>query len=109
MHLLPRVWTPADTLPERVIRDRAPYNAWARAGQLVAVPRKTIDYDWAAMALAEEGARMNIRQINYDRWGIKRFQLQSDDIGQRLDLRPLLGAERRHESRRGLLETLKAA
>ena len=35
VHLLPRAWTPSDTLAERVLRDRAPYDAWVRAGPLV--------------------------------------------------------------------------
>ena len=34
VHLLPRAWTPADTLAARVPRDRAPYDAWVRHGQL---------------------------------------------------------------------------
>ena len=33
---------------ERAIRDRAPYDAWVRHGQLTAVPGTAIDYDWIA-------------------------------------------------------------
>ena len=32
VHLLPQVWTPADTLTERSLTDRAHYDVWAREG-----------------------------------------------------------------------------
>ena len=70
VHLLPRAWTPADTLAERMLHDRAPYDAWVRGGQLTAVPGKAIDYDWVAAALGEAGAQHEHRQVNYDRWRI---------------------------------------
>src|SRR5580765_7895940 len=81
VHLLPRIWTPADTLAERMLHDRAPYDAWVRADQLFAVPGKAIDYDWVAVALADAGAQMNLRQVNYDRWGIKQFKQVLDRLG----------------------------
>lgn len=89
VHLLPRVWTPADTLAERMLYDRAPYDAWVRAGQLAAVPGKAIDYDWVAMELAEAGSRMNLRQVNYDRWGIKQFSQALDRLGISAPLEPM--------------------
>jgi phage terminase large subunit-like protein len=81
VHLLPQVWTPADTLTERSLTDRAHYDVWAREGQLTAVPGKAIDYDWVATALADAGAKMNVRQVNYDRWGIKQFKQTMDRLG----------------------------
>jgi len=61
VHLLPQAWTPADTLAERMLYDRAPYDAWVRGGQLTAVPGKAIDYDWVATALADAASQMNLR------------------------------------------------
>ena len=89
VHLLPRAWTPADTLTERRLYDRAPYDAWAREGQLTAVPGKAIDYDWVAIALAEAGASMNLRQVNYDRWNIKQFKQTIDRLGITAPLEPM--------------------
>jgi len=89
VHLLPRVWTPADTLAERMLHDRAPYDAWVRADQLFAVPGKAIDYDWVAVALADAGAQMNLRQVNYDRWGIKQFKQVLDRLGIVAPLEPM--------------------
>jgi phage terminase large subunit-like protein len=70
VHLLPRAWTPADTMAAHAQRDRVPYDAWHRQGQITAVPGTAIDYDWVAQALGEAAARMNIARINYDRWRI---------------------------------------
>src|SRR4029077_3948009 len=81
VHLLPRAWTPGDTLAERMLYDRAPNDAWVRAGQLTAVPGKAIDYDLVATALAEAVEQMNLRQVNYDRWGIKQFAQVLDRLG----------------------------
>ena len=71
IHLLPRAWTPDDTLVTRAQRDRAPYDVWARNGHLITVPGTTIDYDWVAQALADDtGGGMNVIRLNYDRWRI---------------------------------------
>jgi len=89
VHLMPRAWTPGDTLNERMHNDRAPYDAWVRADQLTAVPGKAIDYDFVATALAEAGERMNLRQVNYDRWGIKQFSQVLERLGISAPLEPM--------------------
>ena len=89
VHLLPRVWTPADGLAGRVIRDRAPYDAWARHGQLTAVPGTAIDYDWIAYALGEDAARMNIVRLNYDRWRIEILRQALARLGVAMPLEPM--------------------
>ena len=89
VHLLPRAWTPGDTLAERALNDRAPYDAWVRGGQLTAVPGKAIDYDWVATALGEAGEQMNLRQVNYDRWAIKQFKQTLDRLGISVPLEPM--------------------
>ena len=88
VHLLPRTWTPGETLVERMLYDRAPYDAWVRAGHLTAVPGKAIDYDFVAVALADAGAEMNLRQINFDRWGIKQFNQTLERLGISAPLEP---------------------
>jgi phage terminase large subunit-like protein len=70
IHIMPRAWTPAETIAERIITDRAPYDVWVRKGQLTAVPGAAIDLDFVAQELGELSARMNIVQVNYDRWRI---------------------------------------
>ena len=71
VHLWPRVWTPGDTLQDRVARDRAPFDAWAAKGLLTAVPGTSIDYDWVAAQIGADVGAMNIVRVNYDRWRIE--------------------------------------
>ena len=89
VHLLPKAWTPADTLAERVIKDRAPYDAWVREGDLFAVPGATIDYDYVAQLLGEDAARMSIARLNYDRWRIELLRQALGRYGVGLPLEPM--------------------
>jgi phage terminase large subunit-like protein len=89
IHLQAKAWTPADTLAERVIKDRAPYDAWARNGDLIAVPGATIDFDYVATFLGEEAARMNIVRLNYDRWRIELLRQALARHGVGLPLEPM--------------------
>lgn len=68
--LLPFAWTPKDTIAERTRRDRAPYDAWEREGYLLTSPGSAVDYDFVAYQTAEFTNRMNVVQVNYDRWRI---------------------------------------
>jgi phage terminase large subunit-like protein len=71
IHLWPFAWTPQETVAARTHRDRAPYDAWVREGQLLETPGSTVDYDFVAFELAKIAARMNLVQVNYDRWRIE--------------------------------------
>lgn len=74
-----RFWTPADTLQERERNDRVPYDAWVRAGHLIAVPGRAIDYsfvvedlkDWITAATA----------LAFDQYRMKDFIRAMDDAG----------------------------
>jgi phage terminase large subunit-like protein len=70
VHVWPHFWTPADTLRDRAARDRAPYDAWARGGQLNAVPGVTIDYEFVARKIADIAGKCDLRTVNYDRWRV---------------------------------------
>jgi phage terminase large subunit-like protein len=74
VHLLPTVWTPADTLLARGQRDRAPYGAWAKEGFFTTVPGKVLDYDFLAVRTGELAGAMDIERIAYDRWNIDVFK-----------------------------------
>ena len=60
-----------------------------RSGHLIAVPGTTIDYDWIAQALGEDGASMNIARLNYDRWRISILQQSLARFGIAVPLEPL--------------------
>jgi phage terminase large subunit-like protein len=60
-------WLPRDGLHERSIRDRHPYDTWARQGLLELTPGPTIDYDYLAGYLRDRVfAQFNIEKIAYD-------------------------------------------
>lgn len=89
VHLLPFAWTPGDTLFERSQRDRAPYDAWVRQGQLIATPGPAIDYEWIALALGNLSGSMNVARIAYDRWRIKQLKEILARLGIALNLEPM--------------------
>jgi phage terminase large subunit-like protein len=72
--LKPYVFTPEIGLAEREHLDRAPYQMWVRQGYMIAVPGKTISYDWVAQYLMLELQGCTIATIQFDRWGIEHFK-----------------------------------
>jgi len=75
--VLPRFWIPEDSIYIRSRRDRVPYEAWLRAGLVVATPGNVIDYDWILHDVEQLRDVYELVQIAFDRWGSK-------DIMQRL-------------------------
>lgn len=88
VHLAPHVWTPADTLRERGMRDRAPYPTWAEQGFLIPVPGKVLNYDFLAAGIGELLGTMELDRIAYDRWRIEVFRQSLARLGVLLDLVP---------------------
>jgi len=83
VHLLPFVFAPEEGLLARAARDRAPYDAWAAAGDLILVPGATVNYEWVVewlmrrtMALGFEPAT-----IEFDPWRIDDLRREADKIG----------------------------
>ena len=75
-------WTPADTLAERAIRDKVPYELWVEQGWLNAAPGKVIGFDFVAARIAEVSSLYNIRSLAYDTYGFnKHFEPQLDALG----------------------------
>ena len=54
---------------ERVRRDKVPYDAWVRDGQVVATEGNVIDYGVIERDIKQLGEEYNIREIAFDRWG----------------------------------------
>ena len=81
VHLMPRAWTPAASVAERTLRDRAPYDAWVRGGLIEAVPGPAIDYAWVATELAEVAGKMPLTRVAYDRWRIELLRKELTEIG----------------------------
>jgi phage terminase large subunit-like protein len=74
-------WTPADTMAERALKDQAPYDVWAAAGHLTAIPGKTIRLDFIAARIGEIGGEFRIRTLAYDRYSYRRLAECLDEQG----------------------------
>lgn len=64
--ILPRFWTPADTLTERAERDRAPYGRWVEQGFLFATPGNRVDYRAIVEQLIADAARFRFHDVAFD-------------------------------------------
>lgn len=85
-HVKPYFWTPAQGLRERALRDRAPYDVWARDGFLRTTPGPSIDYEAVVADLAEIVSDWNVEAVAFDRWRIDVFKKELDRAGLALPL-----------------------
>lgn len=103
-------WTPGDTLAERALRDKAPYDIWAEQGWLNAPPGKTVRMDFVAARLAEVATEYLPQTVAYDRYAFKRFEEECDSLGLTLSFAEHpQGGKRRARPTEEALEAAKAA
>jgi phage terminase large subunit-like protein len=83
VHLLPFVFSPTEGMAERENRDKAPYTAWVKAGQLVAVPGKVLDYEWVSEWLRLKLGELGISpsSVQFDRWRINEMKQAAERAG----------------------------
>lgn len=67
-------WTPLDTLKDRAKSDKAPYEAWAKANFLEAIPGNRIKYPWVANALGSLCAKYSPVIIGCDQYGLENMR-----------------------------------
>jgi phage terminase large subunit-like protein len=70
-------WLPEENLRERCLRDRVPYDQWARQGLITLVPGAVIDYGMVEDRLRELRDKYDLREVAYDPWNCR-------DMAQRL-------------------------
>lgn len=80
--VLPRFWVPAERIAQRSLRDRVPYDLWARQGLLTATEGNVIEYARIRADLAALAKRYHIREIGFDPWNAEgiRQQLEADGL-----------------------------
>jgi phage terminase large subunit-like protein len=66
--VVPYIWSPEDTLQDRAHRDRAPYDVWEKAGDLLTTPGVRVDHQVIREVLREWRARVDIQRIGFDPW-----------------------------------------
>jgi len=60
-------WCPEDDIGSRSLRDRVPYDVWARQGFLIATPGNTTDYGFIEAKVLELAGQYQIKGIGFDR------------------------------------------
>ena len=79
--VLPFFWVPEETLSLRVRRDHVPYDIWARQGFLMTTEGNVVHYDFIEKTIEELGARFDIREIAFDRWGAVQMAQDLEGMG----------------------------
>ncbi len=75
------VWTPRDTMEERSLRDKMPYDLWCEEGFLHAEDGKIIRLDFVAARIAELASELRVRLLAYDRYAYRRLEEELAALG----------------------------
>lgn len=70
----PTFWLPGEGIAEKSRADRVPYDVWAKDGQLLTTPGRTINYEYVAQTLWDDFNRLDIRKIAFDRWNFRHLK-----------------------------------
>lgn len=75
-------WTPGDTIAVRAMRDKQPYEIWAREKHIHAPKGASIRYDHVAQAVAEYVHDFDVQCLAYDRYAFRRgFEPECEKLG----------------------------
>lgn len=66
--VLAEFFMPTDNIPERVTRDRVPYDQWVREGFLIATPGNRVDYEYVRRTLNQWALDFDLQEIAFDPW-----------------------------------------
>ena len=79
--ILPFFWLPEETLDLRVRRDHVPYDVWEKQGCLKTTEGNVVHYGYIEAFIEELGAKYNIREIAFDRWGAAQMVQNLEGLG----------------------------
>lgn len=74
-------WTPGDTVRQRAIADKQPYETWVAEGYLEAPKGPSIRFDHVAQSVADDAHNFEIGAIAYDRYAYRRFEEECNKLG----------------------------
>lgn len=73
-HVRPIFWLPGEGLREKALKDRVPYDVWAKGGLLETPPGRSIEYEFVAEYLCGLFDDLDIRKVAFDRWGMRHLK-----------------------------------
>jgi phage terminase large subunit-like protein len=73
-------WMPGIGLRMKAEQDHVPYIAWRDAGYILAIDRKTVEYEFVVVALAGLLADFECQKIAFDRWKMKDFKKDQERL-----------------------------
>ena len=79
--ILPFFWIPEDNVSLRVRRDHVPYDVWEKQGYLKTTEGNVVHYGFIETFIDELGAKYNIREIAFDRWGATQMVQNLEGLG----------------------------
>ena len=79
--ILPFFWIPEDNIGIRVKRDHVPYDIWEKQGFLYTTEGNVVHYGYIEEFIDELGAKYNIREIAFDRWGAVQMVQNLEGLG----------------------------
>lgn len=87
-HVQMRFWAPSKHVEDRSIRDRVPYDVWARNGHLTLTPGASVDYEYVARELLAISEQYDLEAVFFDRWRIDVLEAELYRLGVELPLIP---------------------
>lgn len=87
-HVHSTFFAPEVGIADRAKRDRAPYDLWARDGQILLTPGASVEYEAVATWLAQYCAEHDVGAVAFDRWRIDVLKKELDRLGVALPLEP---------------------
>ena len=80
-NILPYFWIPEENIDLRVKRDHVNYDVWNRQGFLKTTEGNVLHYGFIENFIDELGAKYNIREIAFDRWGAVQMTQNLENLG----------------------------
>jgi phage terminase large subunit-like protein len=77
-------WTPGDTIAARAMKDKLPYEVWAKQGHIHAPQGENISYRHVAQTLAEYDRDFAVQLVAYDQFAFRKFEEEVSELGLQL-------------------------
>lgn len=87
-HAKVEFFAPEKGVRDRSVRDRAPYDVWAKQGFLTLTDGATVRYDTVAQRLVEICDTYTVASVAFDRWRIDVFKTELERLNVELPLEP---------------------